>query len=70
MASGISTTSRFSGILLGLAFLSGALSTVTHVNLARVAHGPMNGFADAMASGNLQSALNGLTTTARALAIA
>jgi Na+/melibiose symporter-like transporter len=69
MASGISTTSRFSGILLGFAFLSGVLSTVTHVNLARVAYGPMNGFADAVASGNLQSALNGLTATARALAI-
>jgi EmrB/QacA subfamily drug resistance transporter len=70
MASGISTTSRFSGILLGFALLSGVLSTVTRVNLAHSASGPIAGFADAVASGDLQAALNGLTTPARALIIA
>jgi EmrB/QacA subfamily drug resistance transporter len=70
MASGISTTSRFSGILLGFALLSGILSTVTRASLAGDAQGPINGFADAAASGDLQSALIGLTTQARELAIA
>jgi hypothetical protein len=70
MASGISTTSRFSGILLGFALLSGILSTVTRVNLAHRAHGSMNRFADAVASGDLRSALNGLATPARERAIA
>jgi EmrB/QacA subfamily drug resistance transporter len=70
MASGISTTSRFSGILLGFALLSGVLSTVTHVSLARSARGPINGFADAVAAGDLQSAVKGLTMPARELAIA
>jgi EmrB/QacA subfamily drug resistance transporter len=69
MASGISTTSRFSGILLGFALLSGILSTVTRANLASSAHGPINGFADAVSSGDLQSALSGLATPARELAI-
>jgi EmrB/QacA subfamily drug resistance transporter len=70
MASGISTTSRFSGILLGFALLSGILSTVTRINLARGARGPIDGFADAAASGNLQAALGDLTTQARELVIA
>jgi EmrB/QacA subfamily drug resistance transporter len=69
MASGISTTSRFSGILLGFALLSGVLSTVTRINLAPDVHGPMNRFADAVASGDLHSALGGLTTAARERAI-
>jgi EmrB/QacA subfamily drug resistance transporter len=68
MASGISTTSRFSGILLGFALLSGILSTVTRINLARGARGPIDDFADAAASGNLQAALGGLTTQARVIA--
>jgi EmrB/QacA subfamily drug resistance transporter len=70
MASGISTTSRFSGILLGFALLSGILSTVTRVDLANSARGPISGFADAVASGDLQSALRGLTRPARELLIA
>jgi hypothetical protein len=70
MASGISTTSRFSGILLGFALLSGILSTVTRTSLANNTRGPINNFADAVASGDLQSALNGLTTQAREFAIA
>lgn len=71
MASGISTTSRFSGILLGFALLSGVLSTVTRINLARRASGPVvGGLADAVVSGDLQSVLSGLAAPARELAIA
>jgi EmrB/QacA subfamily drug resistance transporter len=70
MASGISTTSRFSGILLGFALLSGVLSTLTRINLAHSARGLMNGFADAVASGDLQSTVNGLPRPAREFAIA
>jgi hypothetical protein len=33
-------------------------------------HGPINGFADAVASGDLESALNSLAMPARALAVA
>lgn len=70
MTSGISMTSRFSSILMGFALLSGILSTVTRINLADNAHGPINGFADAVAWGDLEFALNGLSMPARALSVA
>lgn len=52
MASGISTTARFSGILLGFATLSGVLATAV-----RTALGPEHrAFADAVAAGDLPRA--------------
>jgi len=62
MASGISTTSRFSGILIGFAVLSGILATAVRSNL-------LSGcgdracppeFAEAVVSGDLPAALVGL----------
>ncbi|MDF0490109.1 MFS transporter [Sphingomonas sp. H39-1-10] len=76
MASGISTTSRFSGILLAFALLSGILSTATRGHLTASACRSGAGctidrrFADAVVSGDLPQALAGLTGTARELAIA
>lgn len=55
MASGISTTSRFSGILLGFAILSGIFATSTRNLLASAKSG--NAFADAVVAGDLPRAL-------------
>lgn len=76
MASGISTTARFSGILMGFAVLSGVLATVVRGSLANSAcgagaecdHGRR--FADAVVSGDLSRAVTGLAGPARALAVA
>jgi hypothetical protein len=73
MASGISTTSRFSGILLGFAMLSGVLATAVRGNLATTACGypcrQNSGFADAVVAGDLPNAVAGLTGPARDIAI-
>lgn len=63
MASGISTTSRFSGILLGFAVLSGILATAVRSNLLSVECGDRvcpPEFAEAVVAGDLPSALAGL----------
>jgi EmrB/QacA subfamily drug resistance transporter len=73
MASGISTTSRFSGILLGFAMLSGILATTVRDTLAASScQGPCRqtaGFADAVVAGDLPHAVAGLTGVARDIAI-
>lgn len=63
MASGISTTSRFSGILLGFAILSGVLATATRGLLA--ARGSGRAFADAIVAGDLPRALAMIPSAAR-----
>lgn len=75
MASGVSTTSRFSGILLGFAVLSGVLATVARGSLA-AACGAGGGcaqtrrLADAAVAGDLLHAVAGLAEPARLLAVA
>jgi EmrB/QacA subfamily drug resistance transporter len=73
MASGISTTSRFSGILLGFAMLSGILATTVRDTLAASACQGLcrrtAGFADAVVAGDLPHAVAGLTGVARDVAI-
>lgn len=73
MASGISTTSRFSGILLGFALLSGVLATVVRGQFADPDCGascsPTSSFADAIIAGDLPQAVSGLSGSARELAI-
>jgi hypothetical protein len=75
MASGVSTTSRFSGILLGFAVLSGVLATVARGSLAAAACGAGSGcpqmrrLADAAVAGDLPHAVAGLAEPARALVI-
>lgn len=73
MASGISTTSRFSGILLGFALLSGILATAVRRQLAGPACAetcpPASSFADAVIAGDLPHAVAGLTGPARQLAV-
>lgn len=65
MASGISTTARFSGILLGFATLSGILATVVRRQFAD--QNPA--FGDAVVAGDLPNAVSGLTGPARDTAI-
>ncbi len=73
MASGISTTSRFSGILLGFALLSGVLATAVRRQLVDPTCGgscaSTSSFADAVIAGDLPHAVAGLTGPARELAI-
>lgn len=73
MASGISTTSRFSGILLGFALLSGVLATAVRGRLVDPGCGascaPTSSFADAIIAGDLPHAVAGLSGPARELAI-
>jgi EmrB/QacA subfamily drug resistance transporter len=75
MASGISTTARFSGILLGFAMLSGVLATAMRNILAesfcdepRLCH-LSSGFADAVVAGDLPQAVTGLMGVQREIAI-
>lgn len=77
MASGISTTSRFSGILLGFALLSGVLATGTRSRLAGgfcgsndAGCGDPRRFADAVVAGDLPQALAGMSAAAHHLATA
>jgi EmrB/QacA subfamily drug resistance transporter len=76
MASGISTTSRFSGILLGFAVLSGVLATATRNWLVQVscavgASGvQVQKFADAVVAGDLPHALAGTDASAQESALA
>jgi EmrB/QacA subfamily drug resistance transporter len=76
MASGLSTTSRFTGILLGFAVLSGVLSTATRSWLisvpcpAGMTCGRIQRFADAVVAGDLRRALAGIVGPARPLAMA
>ncbi|GAN67791.1 MFS transporter [Acetobacter orleanensis] len=73
MASGISTTSRFSGILLGFAMLSGILATKVRAWVNVSACGPAcqhsSTFADAIVAGDLPSAVAGLEGPSRAIAV-
>ncbi|MET4030410.1 EmrB/QacA subfamily drug resistance transporter [Bradyrhizobium sp. JR7.2] len=75
MASGISTTSRFAGILLGFAVLSGILATVTRSLLTNTSCsgvqpcGYSQAFADAVVAGDLPQAVTGATSMVRDLAI-
>lgn len=72
MASGISTTSRFSGILLGFAVLSGILATAVRRNLLSVGCGDRMcppEFAEAVVAGDLPSALAGLDMASQTSAI-
>ena len=71
MASGISTTSRFSGILLGFAMLSGVLASVVRDALSasrcvvpQVCR-PSSDFAESVVAGDLPHAVAGLTGAAR-----
>lgn len=71
MASGISTTSRFSGILLGFAVLSGVLATSVRTALMKPdCTGPTcsAAFAEAVVAGDLPGALAGLGASARNMA--
>lgn len=73
MASGISTTSRFSGILLGFAMLSGILATMVRKWVAAFGcgtgcHHPSD-FADAIVAGDLPSAISGLEGSSQEIAI-
>ncbi|MCG4255255.1 MFS transporter [Acetobacter senegalensis] len=68
MASGISTTSRFSGILLGFAMLSGVLATMVRSWVRTFGCGVCqrpSTFADAIVAGDLPGALIGLSSSAR-----
>ncbi len=75
MASGISTTSRFAGILLGFAVLSGLIATVTRSFLTHASCtggrscGYATSFADAIVAGDLPRALAGLTDAQQGIAI-
>ncbi|MGA0561311.1 MFS transporter [Ancylobacter sp. VNQ12] len=66
MASGISTTARFSGILIGFALLSGVLATVVRAGLERTHDAA---FAEAVIAGDLPLAVAGLAGGPRDLAI-
>jgi EmrB/QacA subfamily drug resistance transporter len=72
MASGISTTSRFSGILLGFATLSGVLGTATRTTISRIGCGGANWncvdiqlFADSVVAGDIPHALADVPPFAR-----
>jgi len=73
MASGISTTSRFSGILLGFAMLSGVLATSVRGELGgdrcQSACDTLRTWADAIIAGGLPGKLNGIEGEARTLAV-
>ncbi len=72
MGSGISTTSRFSGILLGFAVLSGVLASATRARVvvtagksASLIGGSVRKFADAVTAGDLPRAVSGVPADAR-----
>ena len=67
MASGISTTARFSGILLGFAILAGVLATATRTLLD--AHNMTPSFSDAVVAGDLGRAIATVTPGLRAEAV-
>lgn len=67
MASGISTTARFSGILLGFAILAGILATATRTLLKTWGAGPV--FSDAVIAGDLGRAIAGVAPELRAEAV-
>ncbi len=74
MASGISTTSRFAGILLGFAVLSGVLATFTRSLVGQSACQAklcdnVHRFADAVVSGDLSTALDNVSIGARPAAL-
>jgi len=73
MGSGISTTARFSGILLGFAMLSGVMATVVRSTLAASSCWEpcrqASDVADAVVAGDLPHAVAGLTGVARDNAI-
>ncbi|WP_454858470.1 MFS transporter [Rhizobium binxianense] len=75
MASGISTTARFSGILLGFATLSGILATTTRTMLGSAdctSQGMSctpSGFADAVVAGDLVKAVRELAPSAQGAAL-
>jgi len=75
MASGISTTSRFSGILLGFATLSGVLATAVRARLQTEQCSDVEAcnrartFADAVVAGDLPHAVAGMTGHQAELAI-
>lgn len=72
MASGISTTTRFSGILLGFAVLSGILASVVRATLMKPNCNEVTcsrAFSEAVVAGDLPNAVAGLTATTRELAI-
>jgi hypothetical protein len=76
MASGISTTSRFAGILLGFAGLSGVIATMARNFLIHASCAGdrrcnyATSFADAVVAGDLPRALSGLTGTKEGIAMA
>ncbi|MFK4822516.1 MFS transporter [Ochrobactrum quorumnocens] len=73
MASGISTTSRFSGILLGFAVLSGILASVVRATLIQINCADptcTSAFAEAIVTGDLPAALAGIAPSARETATA
>lgn len=72
MASGISTTSRFSGILLGFAILSGVLATIVRGEMTPprcIAAACTPSFAESVVAGDLPGALAGLGGQARSAAL-
>ncbi len=73
MASGISTTSRFSGILLGFAILSGILATAVRSNLLAIGCGenvcPPE-FAEAVIAGDLPGTLGRMDAASQASSVA
>lgn len=73
MASGISTTTRFSGILLGFAVLSGILASVVRATLNKPYCDETicsRAFSEAVVAGDLPNAVAGLENPAREIAIA
>jgi EmrB/QacA subfamily drug resistance transporter len=74
MASGISTSSRFAGILLGFAVLSGVLATLARNLIGQLScEGGLcdnvHRFADAVVSGDLSSALDNISIGSRPAAL-
>lgn len=72
MASGISTTSRFSGILLGFAVLGGVLASTVRAFFASpgcVDPACGGAFADAVVAGDLSNALAGVMAPGRDMAV-
>ncbi len=67
MASGISTTARFSGILLGFAILAGVLATATRTLLDT--HEMAPSFSDAVVAGDLGRAIGTVAPGLRAEAV-
>lgn len=72
MASGISTTARFSGILLGFALLSSVLASAARsaIQTGSAAPASLRDLADAVVAGNVDALVSGLSAPAAQAALA